>query len=58
MSNSKASSKVYFINGANRGIGLNLVKKLKNEGIIFSTARKPETTTEFNVLTKETKIFV
>lgn len=55
MSNSKETSPVYFITGANRGIGLNLVKNLKNEGIIFATTRKPETATELNELAKENK---
>lgn len=55
MSNSTADSKVYFITGANRGIGLNLVKTLKNEGIIFATTRNPEASTELNDLAKENK---
>jgi NAD(P)-dependent dehydrogenase (short-subunit alcohol dehydrogenase family) len=55
MSNSTANSKVYFVTGANRGIGLNLVKTLKNEGIVFATARNPEGATELNELAKENK---
>ena len=44
-----------FITGANRGIGLDLVKTLKNEGIIFATTRNPEGATELNELAKENK---
>lgn len=50
-----SDSKVYFITGANRGVGLGLVKALKNEGTIFATARKPEAATELNALAKEHK---
>ena len=51
MSNSTPSSKVYSITGANRGIGLGLVKTLKNEGIVFAATRNPE----LNALAKENK---
>jgi NAD(P)-dependent dehydrogenase (short-subunit alcohol dehydrogenase family) len=55
MSNSTENSKVFFIAGANRGIGFNLVKTLKNDGIIFATTRNPEASTELNELAKENK---
>lgn len=49
----RTSSVLY--SGANRGIGLSLVKQFQHKGIIFATARAPEKAEELNQLAKENK---
>lgn len=49
------NSQVYFISGANRGIGLSLVQQFQDKGIVFATARVPEKAKELNELAKENK---
>ncbi|GAA5842962.1 hypothetical protein JCM11251_002946 [Rhodosporidiobolus azoricus] len=46
---------VYFITGANRGIGLGLVKALsdRSDVLIFATAREPKKADALNALAKE-----
>lgn len=50
------SGKVYFITGASRGIGFELVKRLSDsQNTVIACARNPDTSTQLNEFAKEHK---
>lgn len=52
-----SGSKIYFISGANNGIGFSLLKELSNDesNVVIGSARKPEEAVDLQNLAKERK---